>query len=141
MWITLLYFCWRITDLKSFEDKISSKTIFCVFDTSFISIYLFIFERGKWKEKERERNIDVRGKHWSVASGLPPTGDLACNLGMCPDEELNWQPFVLQDDTQPTKPHQSGLGWFISLKKKKKKKESSPNSSSSVWHLLVFDKY
>ena len=24
---------------------------------------------------------------------------------MCPDRESNWQPFVLQDDAEPTKPH------------------------------------
>ena len=30
-------------------------------------IYLFL-ERGEGRENKRERNIGVRGKHWSVAS-------------------------------------------------------------------------
>ena len=44
-------------------------------------------ERGR--EGERERNIDVREIHLSVVSHTPPTRDLACNPGMCPDWELN----------------------------------------------------
>ena len=46
-------------------------------------------ERGEGREKERERNINVRQKHSSVASGVPPTRDLACNPGRCPDWESN----------------------------------------------------
>ena len=38
-------------------------------------------ERGEG----RERNISV----WLVASCTSPTGDLACNPGMCPNWELN----------------------------------------------------
>ena len=47
------------------------------------------------REKERERNIDVRGIDGLVASCMPPSGDLACNPGMCPDWESNQQPFSL----------------------------------------------
>ena len=43
-----------------------------------------------------------------VASRVPPTGDLACNPGMCPDWELNWRPFNSQSGTQSTEPHQPG---------------------------------
>ena len=39
----------------------------------------------------------------------PPTGDLACNPGMCSDWELNEQPLGLQAGTQSTEPHQPGL--------------------------------
>ena len=47
---------------------------------------LFIFrERGR--EEERERNI-----HQSGASCTPPTGDLAQNPGMCPDQESTDDP-------------------------------------------------
>ena len=43
--------------------------------------YLFIFrERGREGEKH----------HCVVAYHVAPTGDLAHNLGMCPDWELNW---------------------------------------------------
>ena len=37
-----------------------------------------------------------------------PTGDLACNPGMCPNWESNWQPFGSQAGTQSTEPHQPG---------------------------------
>ena len=56
---------------------------------------------------EREGGIEGE-KHQSVASRTPPAGDLAHNPGMCPDLELNWQPFSLQDDAQPTGSHQPG---------------------------------
>ena len=38
----------------------------------------------------------------------PPTGDLACNQGMCPDWESNQRPFVSEFGTQSTEPHQPG---------------------------------
>ena len=38
----------------------------------------------------------------------PPTGDLACNPGMCPDWELNQRPSVSQASAQSTEPHQPG---------------------------------
>ena len=34
-----------------------------------------------------------------------PTKDQTHNTGLDPDWELNRQPLILQDDTQPTKPH------------------------------------
>ena len=37
-------------------------------------MFLFL-ERGEGKEKERERNIDVREKHESTACGRPPARD------------------------------------------------------------------
>ena len=39
----------------------------------------FFLERGEGMEKEKERNIN------QIASHKPPTGDLACNPGICPD--------------------------------------------------------
>ena len=38
----------------------------------------------------------------------PLTGDLAYNPGMCPDWELNQQPFNLQACTQSSEPHEPG---------------------------------
>ena len=52
-------------------------------------------------EKERDHQC-------VVVSHTPPIGDLACNPGMCPDWESNWQPFGSQDSTQFTEPHQPG---------------------------------
>ena len=56
---------------------------------------LIFKERGR--EGERERNIDVREYHRSVA---PWTHS---------DQELNQRPFSLQDSAQSTEPHWSGL--------------------------------
>ena len=44
-----------------------------------------------------------------VASCVTPSGYLACNPGMCPDWELNQQPFGSQASTQSTEQHQPGL--------------------------------
>ena len=65
-------------------------------------------------EGEREReNIDVWEKHQSVASHMPPTGDLAHNLGIWPDWELNQHPFSPQAGTQSTEPHQLVLNNYF----------------------------
>ena len=64
---------------------------------------LFIyFEREGKGEREEEKHQCV------LASHVPPTGDLACNPGMCPDWELNQRPFGWQVGTQSTEPHQPG---------------------------------
>ena len=52
--------------------------------------------------KEREKHQCV------VASLVSPAGDLARNPGMCPDWELNWQPFGSKAGTQSTEPHEPG---------------------------------
>ena len=66
--------------------------------------YLFTFrERGRERERQGEKH------HWLVASYTPPTGGLACKPVMCPDLELNQQPFSLWDNAQPTEPHQPRL--------------------------------
>ena len=73
---------------------------------------LFIFrERVREGEKEGEKHQCV------VASHTSPTGDLACNSRMCPDWELNQQPFGFQSGAQSTAPHQPGpqinfTDWF-----------------------------
>ena len=46
--------------------------------------------------------------HPLVASRMSPTGDLACNPGMCPDSESNQQHFGSEASTQSTEPHQPG---------------------------------
>ena len=65
--------------------------------------YLFI-SRQKRREGEREeRNISV----WLPLTHTP-TGDVACNPGMCPDWESNQQLFGSQASTQSTEPHKPG---------------------------------
>ena len=46
---------------------------------------------------------------------MPPNEDLAHNPGMCPDWELNQQPFDLQARTQPLS-HTSQVNWKYFLK-------------------------
>ena len=68
----------------------------------------YFLEREEGREKERERNINVKEKHQLVAFCMPSTGDTAHNSGMCPDGESNQQPFSLQNDAQPNEPYHSG---------------------------------
>ena len=70
--------------------------------------------------------MDMRDKYHSIASCKPLTVDLACNLGMCPDGELNQQTFSLLDDAQPTEPHLSGLPQILVL------------AVHSAWNALFF---
>ena len=72
-------------------------------DVIFKKILCIYFQRGEGREKERERNINV----W-LPLACPPTEDLACNSGMCPDWESNERLFGLQAGAQSTEPHQPG---------------------------------
>ena len=54
---------------------------------NFLFLKDLFLERGKEGEREGDKQQCV------VASPVPPTGDLACNLGMCPDWESNQRPF------------------------------------------------
>ena len=79
------------------------KTLFIYF--LFLKKFLFIYfrQRGKKREREGEKHQCV------VASCAPPTGNLARNPSMCPDWELNRQPFGLQASPQSTEPQHPGL--------------------------------
>ena len=67
----------------------------------FYLLFLFTFrERGREGEREREKHQCV------VAFHVPPTGDLACSPGVCPDWEWNWRLFVLQASVQSTELHE-----------------------------------
>ena len=70
--------------------------------TFFFKIYFIFREREREGEREGEKHQCV------VASHEPPTGDLACNPGMCPDWESNQQHSGLQAGAQLTEPHQPG---------------------------------
>ena len=71
------------------------------FFSSSLRFYLFIFRQGKGgKEGEKHQCV--------VASHEPPTGDLACIPGMCPDWESNQRHFGSQAGAQFTEPHQPG---------------------------------
>ena len=66
------------------RTKKQLKTTFLYFLKDFI--YLFL-ERGREGEREGEKHQCV------LASHVPHTENLACNSGMCPDQESNQQPF------------------------------------------------
>ena len=69
--------------------------------------YLFIFRERGGREKERRRKTSMCERYIDlVASCMPPSGDLVCKLGMCPEQEWNWQPFGSQAGVQSTEPHQ-----------------------------------
>ena len=81
-------------------------------------LFIYFRERGREGEREGEKHQCV------VASCVPPTRDLACNPGVCPDWESTWRPFGSQAGTQSTEPHQPGpmsefvgVFWIISLDK------------------------
>ena len=69
----------QFTPGESFTDGNACGVILVLF----YFIYLFL-ERGEGREREGEKHQCV------VASGVPPTGDLACNPGTCPYWESNW---------------------------------------------------
>ena len=74
-----------------------------------VAAYLFIYRKRR-REGEREGEgyqcaRDVQEK-LSVPSYTPPTGDLAHNPGMCPNQESSQQPFGSQANTQSTEPPQ-----------------------------------
>ena len=78
---------------------LNDKNEVCIF---FFNDFIYLFlERGREGERGRETQC-------VVASCVSHTGDLACSPGMCPDWELNWQPFGPQTGTQSTKLHQPG---------------------------------
>ena len=67
-------------------------------------------ERGEG----RERNIDVKEKHQSVASCMHPDWDQTRNLDMCPDRESKPQPFGLGNDapTNWATPARAAVSFF-----------------------------
>ena len=87
----------------------------CVYIYIYIKILLFLDRKGEG-EREGEKHQYV------VASCVAPTGDLACNPGMCPDWDLNQRPFALQAGTQSTEPHQPGSLYIFFKKEKQNQK-------------------
>ena len=58
-------------------------------------------------EEEREKHQCMAASHGT------PTGDLAHNPGMCPDQESNRQPFGSPAGAQSTEPHQPRLFFLM----------------------------
>ena len=83
--------------------------------TRISNIFLKIFYLCIFRQKEREGDREGEKHQCVVASHTPPTGNLACNPGMCPDWELNWWPFGSKAGAQSTEPHQPG--WINNILK------------------------
>ena len=78
---------------------------------------IYIFER------ERERNIYVT-ENQSVISHMCPNWESTHNLGMCPDQRSNPQPFLGIQEDAPTEPPSHDTNIFkcltsLSIKTKK----------------------
>ena len=91
IFITALNSLCKMSEFTKFPIKLVPLCILL-----FKHIYLFTF---------RERESEGEKHHCVVASHMPPIWDLAFNPGMCPDWELNWQPFGSQAGTQSTELH------------------------------------
>ena len=61
----------------------------------------------------RERGREGEKHQCVAASHTPPTGNLACNPGMCPDWELTGWPCGSQASAESTEPHQPGPGFMF----------------------------
>ena len=96
-------------------------------------IYLFL-ERGEGREREKHQCV--------VASPVPPTGDLACNPGMCPDWESNGEPLVLRLVPNPLSQTSQDQVFFFFLRfylssfleiRKGKEKERKTSMCGCFW--------
>ena len=99
------YWGWECQSGFSFSFIIVLVLLSFAFPYKFYFIYLFIkkmFHLFTFREREGKKHQYV------VASHVPPTGDLACNPGMCLDWESNQWPFGSQAGIQSTEPHQPG---------------------------------
>ena len=65
--------------------------------------FIYLLLKGKGGRKRGREHQCV------VASCMPPTGELASNLGMCPDWESNRRSLGSWADTQSTEPQHPGL--------------------------------
>ena len=74
----------------------------------YLYIYLSTHLREWGRKGEREGEKHRHEKHQLAAPRRRSDEDRTRNPGMCPDWELNCQPFSSQADTQSTEPHQPG---------------------------------
>ena len=76
----------RVASREKFPVPVWTRMLWLGLKPSFFFFFLILFIfRGMAREGERERNNNVQEIYRLVASHVPPTGDLACNPGMCPD--------------------------------------------------------
>ena len=109
---------WQLSLLCTFQNLYLLCSNFCI--VFYFKKFVCLFsERGEGKERGRETSMCgflSRAPYWEPGP----------NPGMCPDWELNQQPFGSQDGTQSTEPHQPGPQ-IVKWSYKKTKYISSPN--------------
>ena len=82
--------------IKSLVLHSSHIKLFSLFKSIFERFYLFIF-----RQREREGEREGEKHHCVFASHVPPTGDLACNPGMCLTGNQTRDPLVLRMALDP----------------------------------------
>ena len=75
--------------------------------------FFFFFLRFYYLSIFRERGMEGEKHQCVVASHVSPTGDLACNPGICPDWESNPRPFHSQASAQSTGAILAGADWLL----------------------------
>ena len=80
-----------------------------------IFFFFFFFLRFIFREREKEGEVEGEKHQCVVASCAPPTRDLACNPGMCPDWESNQRLFGSWACAQSTELQQPGHSLRISV--------------------------
>ena len=92
---------------SQYQEQLSFRsTSFC--SSSPEDMLIDFRERGREGERERKK-IDVGEKHDQLPLICALMGDGTCNLGMCPDWELNPRPYSLLDVAPASQPQRPGL--------------------------------
>lgn len=71
------------------------------------SFFFFFFYREKRRDREKHRH-ERREIPIGCIPQISQPGTEPHNLGLYPDRESNWRPFVAQDDDEPIESHQPG---------------------------------
>ena len=87
---------------KDTSNLVSSCEVF------FFFLILFLYFRQRGRERKKHQCV--------VASSTPPTGDLACNPGMCPDWKSNRWTLVHRLALYPLSHTSQGLLWDLRCK-------------------------
>ena len=90
------------------ERVLWERTVLYIFLKNIFVCVFTVFDRCEEGESKEEKHQCERATSISCLCMCTLVWGPTHNPGMCPDWELDRQPFALQDDTQPTEPHWSG---------------------------------
>ena len=94
---------------QRFACDLASPMDLRIVDLQFFSFFSFLKDLFIFRERRKEGEREGEKHQCVVASCMPPTRDLVCNPGMCPDWESNRRLFGSQASTQSNELHQPGL--------------------------------